>query len=193
MRNDVGYSQRLEWSAIPDELGRDISTNIKLFDLIRSAKDHPENHTMLIPEIGSKTIHYKTDEGWKSGPCQQKLMEAFFTDNRLLTDKLPASDSNQSEEFYKGYILGCNFKKSDDLLMYYDACCQSLHKNTVNLVETHCDRQSSLDEPADISAPEMQNHDVQDRDLEMMRLQHDTERMKLERLKLELQLKGKAA
>ena len=28
MRNDIGYSQRLEWSAIPDELGRDISIRV---------------------------------------------------------------------------------------------------------------------------------------------------------------------
>ncbi len=134
---NTDHIKRMTIEELKAEIGclSDISTHVKLFDLIRTTGDHPENNTMLLPEENGKTCHFKTEEGWKSGPYQQKMFEAFFKDNALLVENVPKS--MQDEEFYSSYLLGCNFKTGKDLMPYYQACRKSLHALTMRLAEAH--------------------------------------------------------
>ncbi len=163
----------------------DFSTHVKLFELIRTAEDHPENHTMLLPDAEGKTVHYKTDDGWKSAPYQQRMLEAFLTDNKFLIDKIPKS--KQDQEFYYGYLLGCNFRVKDEYLMpYYDACRKSLHGNTMKLAESHSDFRQSEPQTQNTSTVRTA---VTDKEIEMERLKVEKEKLVGENLRLQLRLK----
>ena len=144
---NIDHIKKLTVEELRSKIGflPDLSTHVKLFDLIRTAADHPENHTMLLPALDGKTIHYKTEDGWQSAPYQQRMLEAFVTDNKFLINKIP--ESKQDQEFYFGYLLGSQFRAQDDYLKpYYEACRKSLHGNTVRLAESHSDFQRSNDE-----------------------------------------------
>ena len=139
-KEDIEHIKKMTLQELKSKIGclPDLSTHVKLFDLIRTSDDHPENHTMLLPDLDGKTVHYKTENGWQSAPYNQRMLEAFLTDNKFLIESIP--ESHQDQIFYQGYLLGCNFRAKDDYLMpYYDACRKSLHGNTMKLAESHSD------------------------------------------------------
>ena len=194
-KEDIDHIQKMTIEELKKKIGclPDLSTHVKLFDLIRTSEDHPENNTMLLPDLNGKTVQYKTEDGWQSAPYNQRMLEAFLTDNKFLIEKIPSS--HQDQIFYQGYLLGSNFRAKDDYLMpYYDACRKSLHDMTLKLAESHTDFQrastshsneteNKIESQASLS---MMQSDI-DKQIELKKLENQNELLRIERLKLQLQ------
>ena len=78
------------------------STMEKLFALVRLDENHPENHTLLLPDLNGKEIHYKTKTGWEVGDFNNRMHAAFCDDTTLLTKIYPEDQRN--DLFYDGFL-----------------------------------------------------------------------------------------
>ena len=116
------------------------STMIKLFELIRTDENHPENHTMLLPDVNGQVIHYKSENGWVTDSFNNSMQRAIHADNSFLIRKLP--DNFADKVFQDGYIMNeiqqkINFCQHDALKCIYDGVRSRLHELTKKLAEQH--------------------------------------------------------
>lgn len=142
---DISHIQKLSIQDLQSRIGlqSDPSTMIKLFELIRTDENHPENHTMLLPDLHGHTVHCKREDGWKTETFNNGMHRALHSDNSFLIRKLP--DDFGDKSFQDGYIMNeiqqkINFCDHDALMEIYNGIRVPLHDLTMRLAKQHYDK-----------------------------------------------------
>ena len=144
---NIDHIRKLSISELQDKIGlkSDPSTMIKLFELIRTDENHPENHTMLLPELNGQTVHCKVDDGWKTDSFNNGMQRAIHHDNSFLIRKLP--DNYPDKVFQDGYIMNeiqqkINFCDHAALKKIYDGVREALYDLTMRLARQNNNKSS---------------------------------------------------
>ena len=184
--------------------GPDISTHVKFFNMIRTDEAHPENHTMLLPSQDAKNIHYKKEDGWVEGKCDEQLHRALFTDNRTLIQDFARIEKTHPE-FYNRHLLQTvnqmiNNNDHVSLQPYYAALREELHAFTMSLVRKNADSstnelETQASEPLNASSSQASVTDIDKLlQLEAMKLKSleiSSKNLEIESKNLEMQLRLK--
>ncbi len=203
---DIEHLKKMSARDLIDKIGlnRDISPHVNFFKLVRADEAHPENNTMLLPAQDGQTIHYKSEDGWKTGECEEQLYKALFTDNRTLIQDFSKIEKTHPD-FYNGHLLQTvnqmiNNNDQVGLKPYFDAYRESLHTLTIKLAEEH--KGENVDNVRSHAVPnqEPQINDSQSLqkllDLEIARqrtheMSQKTLELEIQKLKLQEKIKAK--
>ncbi len=165
-QENIDHLRKMSIHDLQERIGlrSDPSTMIKLFELIRTDEDHPENHTMLLPDIDGHIIHCKNESGWTTDTFNNSMQRALHSDNSFLIRKLP--DNFADKSFQDGYIMNeiqqkINFCDHDALKAIYDGIRGSLHDLTMKLAERHKDMLSSAPNQT-VSQPESEIEETEE-------------------------------
>ena len=204
-KEDIDHIKQLSPRELMEKIGfnTDISPHLNFFKMVRADETHPENNTMLLPSQDCQTIHYKSEDGWKTGRCEEQLYKAIFTDNRTLIQDFSRIEKSHPN-FYNSHLLQTvnqmiNNNDTVGLQPYYDAYREALHQLTIRLAdkhgvqdinvndinvdspeqnENHATIPSSVKELLDLELAKQKTHEMNQRTLEL-----EIEKLKLERQK----------
>ena len=153
-QENIDHIRKMTIQELQDKIGlkSEPSTMIKLFELIRTDENHPENHTMLLPDANGNLMHCKDENGWKTDSFDNSMQRALHADNSFLIRKLPDDFADKSFQF--GYIMNeiqqkINFGDHAALKAIYDGVRVPLHDLTMKLAKQN-DKEACLQE-SDIS------------------------------------------
>ena len=180
-RENIAHIQKLTISELQSAIGlkSDPSTMIKLFELIRTDENHPENHTMLLPDLNGQTVHCKREDGWQTETFNNGMHRAIHADNSFLIRKLPDDFANKS--FQDGYLMEqvqqkINFCDHQALKSIYDGVRASLHALTMKLAAQY----QSVDEVKAVNRDDEHQTDEQvDIELQKLEAKFAEERLKI--------------
>ena len=150
-KENISHIQKLTIAELQQKIGlkSDPSTMIKLFELIRTDESHPENHTMLLPDINGQIMHCKSEDGWRTDTFNNSVQRAIHSDNSFLIRKLP--DNFADKSFQDGYIMNeiqqkINFCDHEALKTIYDGIRGPLHDLTMKLAAKYKNDQVESDQ-----------------------------------------------
>ena len=137
-QEDMRHIRNLSIQELRAKIGlrSDPSTMIKLFRLIRLDESHPENHTILLPDINGDTAVCKRDDGWQLENFNHIMQTALQHDNTFLIRRLP--DEYNDKKFQDGYLMNeiqqsIIFCNHDALKPIYDGLRHDLYDLTARL------------------------------------------------------------
>lgn len=163
-------------SMLPEELKRQIgltpdpSTMTSLFKILRANEEHPENHTLLLPDIDSKTVHQKTASGWAETAFDERIRSLIHHDYELLDSCIKRKDRDES--FYWNYLVRDVLRKCGEvdhvgLKPIYDSVRVLLHDLTKTLADKFNDDEESPDASRDAADEELDDLDLQEIDINL--------------------------
>lgn len=163
-------------SMLPEELKRQIgmtpdpSTMTNLFKILRVNEEHPENHTLLLPDIDSKTVHQKTASGWAETAFDERIRSLIHHDYELLDRCIKRKDRDES--FYWNYLVRDVLRKCGEvdhvgLKPIYDSVRILLHDLTKSLADKFNDGEESSADTRDAGDEELDDLDLQEIDINL--------------------------
>ncbi len=143
-QENTDHIQKMSLEELKDRIGLqpNETTMTRLFELVRMDEDHPENHTLLLPDVNGKEVHYKAENGWKVGTYDNRMHAAFGDDSMLLQQKLLSKSRDDS--FYKSFLFPEIIQKMANSAMdksqlkpLSDKMRRGLYELTVKLAEKY--------------------------------------------------------
>lgn len=139
-KENVDYIKALSLDEIKAKISFDPDPNtiVNLFKHVRINDDHPENHSVLLPDIDGDVVHYKSADGWKTQPFNDQMRYLIDMDRRVLDSKFREADQDKYSEFYwqflvHGILTKCAHIDHVGLKPIYDLLRPLLHELTVKL------------------------------------------------------------
>ncbi len=186
-QENTQHLQQMTFEELKEKIGLEPneSTMKKLFKVMRLDENHPENHTLLLPDPNGEEVHYKSENGWKTGSFDNRMLVAFSDDADLLKKIYPKE--LREDHFYQGFLLrqfvhkiGSSEMDKSNLKQLGDEMRPLMHALTVVLAEKYTP--TTDEEPTEVFGQQVPTTSSD------LRLRFETEKLRKESLQLELQL-----
>ncbi len=186
-QENTQHLEQLTFEELKEKIGLqpNESTMKELFKVMRLDENHPENHTLLLPDPNGQEVHYKSENGWETGSFDNRMLIAFSDDADLLKKIYPKE--LREDQFYQGFLLrqfvhkiGSSAKDKSNLKQLGDEMRPLMHALTVVLAEKYTP--ATDEEPAKESGQQVPSTSSD------LRLRFETEKLRKESLQLELEL-----
>ena len=166
-QENIDYIKALTLEELKREIGSSPDPNLimNFFKLRRINEEHPENHSLLLPDVEGKSIHYKDKDGWKETSYDEKMRGLLHGDNLDLQSRFNEHQQETHYNLYWGYLVHdlmtkCTRMDFDGLKPILDGLRGPLHDLTTRLAAENTTNDWSND-----------NQDVEDIDEDLLQEQ----------------------
>lgn len=174
-KENVDYIKAMSLDEIKAKISfePDPTTIVNLFKHVRLNDDHPENHSVLLPDLDGDVVHYKSADGWKTQPFDDQMRYLIDMDRRVIDSKFKEEDQDKYSEFYwqflvHGILTKCAHIDHAGLKPIYDLLRPLLHELTVKLAANNDGAATTSETGANVaSAPPDEDPDMSPEEVDL--------------------------